>query len=147
MATSKKPRRVLPSLRIALLSSRSRLRFWILLILSLASLSYLVFKAVRWSAVGVESRAGVGKRGVKYDREREEGRMGFPSLPELVNRDRLWPPNLGEFALSCWGGCADDGVGSRGEAHARCVWRGGRALSERRCCQCKRMKEELQQST
>lgn len=96
MATSKKPRRVLSS-RIAP-SSRPR-RLWILLVLSLVAVSYLVYKAARLGAVGGEGSARDDKRGVKYHREREEeGRTTFPPLPELVNRDRLWPPDLGESA-------------------------------------------------
>lgn len=46
---------------------------------------------------------GHASRLMKYDREREDeglaGNIKFPALEELIDRDRLWPPDLGKLSL------------------------------------------------
>jgi hypothetical protein len=101
MASTKKskPRRIAPSRNLVLISLRTRLRLWFLAIVTALGLIVLFRKD---GLVGVmsEDRVGTSTRQLTYDRERErDGKVRFPALDKLVDRDKLWPPGLRESLL------------------------------------------------
>lgn len=101
MASDKKarPRQAFPSLSLILHNLRTRRKLSALLLLAVAGLIWL---SRRGGAVGAvaEDAAAMSKRQVRFDRERElEGLVSFPALDELVERDRMWPPDLCESFL------------------------------------------------
>ncbi|BGP05755.1 hypothetical protein JCM10049v2_001568 [Rhodotorula toruloides] len=84
------------SLSFLVCSLRTRRRSWIIL---LAGLLALVVYGRSRAGDGIEGAHGASeleRRGVRFDRERDEDEVGvdFPPLPELQERDRLWPPDL-----------------------------------------------------
>lgn len=93
MAESKKPRRLLSTLHI---SFRSQRRSWILAFVSIASVGALILLVNRFGGDYARSGNSLGQKATKFEREREDERVAFPQLPEMVERDRLWPPDLGK---------------------------------------------------
>lgn len=100
-----RPRPTAPSLSLILHNLRTRRKLSALLLLAIAGLIWL---SKRRGAVGAitEDGSAMSKRQVRFDRERElEGLVSFPALDELVERDRMWPPDLCEYftVLLCCG--------------------------------------------
>lgn len=92
---------MIPTLNLFLLSLRTRRRLAATLlggVLALFALCRLLTRE------GRAAEDGVAKRAVAFDRERDQGSSSddFPPLEELVDRDRMWPPDLSEYALACW---------------------------------------------
>lgn len=102
MAAFRKPRRVIPTLNLFLISLRTRRRLAATLLGGVLAL-FALFRLLTRERRAAE--AGVAKRAIAFDRERDQGSSSddFPPLEELVDRDRMWPPDLSEYALSCWG--------------------------------------------
>jgi hypothetical protein len=63
------------------------------LLVAVATMLYLVIS----SGVPEPSARHAAEAPVRFDREREGGEVEFPALDELVERDRLWPPDLSPF--------------------------------------------------
>lgn len=98
MASTKKarPRRVVPSPHLIWLNLRTRRKLSGFLLLIVGVFLWLFGRTGSPRAIAEEGVAAV-KRQLKFDREREqEGVVSFPALEELVDRDRLWPPDLCE---------------------------------------------------
>lgn len=97
---STKPRRLVPLLQLLVISIKSQKRLYLLITFSLTSIVFLVFRLFYPSYIIPNS---LTNRFTKYDRERENegltGKVRFPALEELIDRDRLWPPNLGKLSL------------------------------------------------
>lgn len=93
MASLKKarPRPALPSLNLTLQHLRARRKLLGVVLLALGAVLWLL----RRSRAIVEDGGAMATRQLRFDREREEeGLVSFPALEELVNRDRMWPPDL-----------------------------------------------------
>jgi hypothetical protein len=98
MASTKKskPRRIVPSCNLVLISLRTRPRLCFLAIVTALGL-IILFRRDGLVGVMSEDRVRTSTRQLTYDRERErDGKVWFPALDELVDRDRLWPPDLSE---------------------------------------------------
>lgn len=63
-------------------------------LVGLATLLFLISNSKHATPVARAADAAV-----RFDRERDPRLAPFPPLDELVERDRLWPPDLGEQEL------------------------------------------------
>ncbi|BGP05748.1 hypothetical protein JCM10049v2_001561 [Rhodotorula toruloides] len=84
------------SLSLLVRSLRTRRRSWILLLAGLLALVVYGRIGTRTTTLSAHGASELERRGVRFDRERDEDEVGvdFPPLPELHDRDRLWPPDL-----------------------------------------------------
>jgi hypothetical protein len=99
MASDKKarPRQAVPPLSLILQNLRTRRKLSALLLLAVASLIWISRRG-RVTRASAEDGVAMSKRQVRFDRERElDGLVAFPALDELMERDRMWPPDLCEF--------------------------------------------------
>lgn len=83
-------------LRLRLLAQARPYSALLATVVSLATLVVLLSPSSAHDGAATGSSAGADGA-VRFDREREDGALwDFPALDELENRDRLWPPDLGE---------------------------------------------------
>lgn len=88
---SKPRRRIVSLLQLTILNFKSKQRFYLFLCALLATILFLLKKL---------SATSDGFPLIRFDRERGRfgtGKVKFPPLHELVDRDRLWPSDLGEY--------------------------------------------------